>query len=78
MKVRSTASGLKRRGKPDDEIIKASKGKPEKSTGSSTLGEVPKRREQSPSLQEATLLGRCLRMEKVKRRSFERSWSSTS
>ena len=41
VKVRSTASGPKRRGKPDDELIKAKKGEPEKSSGSSPLGEVP-------------------------------------
>ena len=41
VKVRSTASGPRRRGKPDDELIKAKKGEPEKSSGSSPLGEVP-------------------------------------
>ena len=41
VKVRSAASGPKRRGKPDDELIKAKKGEPEKSSGSSPLGEVP-------------------------------------
>ena len=41
VKVRSTASGPKIRGKPDDELIKAKKGEPEKSSGSSPLGEVP-------------------------------------
>ena len=41
MKVRSTASGPKRRGKPDDELIKARQGEPEKSSGSSPLGEAP-------------------------------------
>ena len=44
VKVRSTASGPKRRGKPDDELIKAKKGEPEKSIGSSPFGEVPTRR----------------------------------
>ena len=41
VKVRSTASGPKRRGKPDDELIKAKKGEPVKASGSSPLGEVP-------------------------------------
>ena len=41
VKVRSTASGPKRRGKPDDELIRARKGEPEKSSGSFPLGEVP-------------------------------------
>ena len=41
VKVRSTASGPGRRGKPDDELMKAKKGEPEKSSGSSPLGEVP-------------------------------------
>ena len=41
VKVRSTASGPKRRGKPDDELIKAKKGEPAKPSGSSPLGEVP-------------------------------------
>ena len=41
VKVRSTASGPERRGKPDDELIKAKQGEPEKSSGSSPLGEVP-------------------------------------
>ena len=41
VKVRSTASGPKRRGRPDDELIKARKGEPEKSSGSSPLGKVP-------------------------------------
>ena len=41
VKVRSTASGPKRREKPNDELIKAKKGEPEKSSGSSPLGEVP-------------------------------------
>ena len=40
VKVRSAASGPKRRGKPDDELIKAKKGESEKSSGSSPLGEV--------------------------------------
>ena len=44
MKVRATASGPKRRGKPDDELIKAPKKEPAKSSGSSSLGEVPMRR----------------------------------
>ena len=44
VKVRSTASGPKRRGKPDDELIKAKKGEPVKASGSSPLGEVPVRR----------------------------------
>ena len=44
VKVRSTASGPKRRGKPDDELIKAPKGEPAKSSGSSPLREVPTRR----------------------------------
>ena len=44
VKVRSTASGPKRRGKPDDELIKAPKGEPSKSSGGSPLGEVPTRR----------------------------------
>ena len=44
MKVRSTASGPKRRGKPDDELIKAKKGEPVKASGSSPLGEVSVRR----------------------------------
>ena len=39
VKVRSTASGPKRRGKPDDEL----KGEPAKSSGSSPLKEVPTR-----------------------------------
>ena len=43
VKVRSTASGFKRRGKPDDEIIKAPKGNPEKTSGSSAMGEAPER-----------------------------------
>ena len=54
VKVRSTASGPKRRGKPDDELIKAPKGEPSKSSGGSPLGEVPReespRKVQSPSL----------------------------
>ena len=37
VKVRSTASGWKRRGKADDEIIQASKGEPAKASGSSPL-----------------------------------------
>ena len=41
VKVRSTASRPKRRGKPDDELIKAKKGEPVKASGSSALGEVP-------------------------------------
>ena len=41
VKVRSTASGPKRRGKPDDKLLKAKKGEPEKSSGSSPVGEVP-------------------------------------
>ena len=41
VKVRPTASGPKRRGKPDDELIKAKKGEPVKASGSSPLGEVP-------------------------------------
>ena len=44
VKVRSTASGPKRRGKPDDELIKAPKKEPSKSSGGSPLGEVPTRR----------------------------------
>ena len=72
MKVRSTASGPKRRGKPDDELIKAKKGEPEKSIGSSPFGEVTNKKEVQerslpPSLQEASLLGRYLRMEMKKK-----------
>ena len=44
VKVQSAASGPKRRGKPDDELIKAKKGEPVKASGSSPLGEVPVRR----------------------------------
>ena len=44
VKVRSTASGPTRRGKPDDELIKTPKGEPVKSSGGSPLGEVPTRR----------------------------------
>ena len=45
VKVRSTASGPKRRGKPaDDELIGAKKGEPVKASGSSPLGEAPARR----------------------------------
>ena len=42
VRVRSTASGPKRRGKPDDELIKARKGEPEKSSGKSKKGPTSK------------------------------------
>ena len=50
VKVRSTASGPKRRGKPDDELIKAKKGEPVKASGSSPLGEVPVTRKSKKGL----------------------------
>ena len=50
VKVRSTASGPKRRGKPDDELIKANKGASEKSIGSSPFGEVPTRKKSKKGL----------------------------
>ena len=71
VKVRSTASGPKRRGKPDDELIKAKKGEPVKASGSSPLGDAQRegnpRKVLSPSLQKASLLGRYLRMETMKK-----------
>ena len=50
VKVRSTASGPKRRGKPDDEPIRANKGASEKSIGSSPFGEVPTRKKSKKGL----------------------------